>query len=306
MNPASSMPVVGLRQIMNSASRGLRRLVSQTILAACLSGLLTAQASAGGDVLRGGYATGPTYWNWRGFYAGAQANYNNGDMKFEDATSSMVNRVLRNTNILDNVSGWSLLQNSSTTGSGWGGFIGYNWQFEDAVVGVEANYNRASLERWSGDEMARQFTVRDGTVPARFYEYNINLNGNGNVRVTDFGTFRARAGWSFGSLLPYGFIGFAVGRADVTTSVTISGTSTQCDEIMGFPVCGTPQALQSSSDGVTQKGKWVYGGAIGLGFDWAMTENLFLRGEWELVQLQKIEGVDVRINTGRVALGVKF
>lgn len=304
MNPASSMPVVGLRQIMNNASPGLRRLVSQTILAACLSGLLTAQASAGGDVLRGGFATGPTYWNWRGFYVGAQANYNNGDVKFGEATTRLTDYILRNSTLLGPVSNWTTLPDGSTTGSSWGGFIGYNWQFEDAVVGFEANYSRMSLEKSASDSLSRQF-ADSNPPPGYIYVNSITVAGNAAVKLTDLATLRLRGGWSFGSLLPYGFIGFAVGRADVVTTASVTGTRDECPTANPLN-CNTVNLLLPGPQINGQNGKWVYGGTVGLGFDWAMTENLFLRGEWELAQLQKIEGIDMRINTGRVALGVKF
>jgi opacity protein-like surface antigen len=304
---------------MNSAAWfGLRRLLSQTILAACLSGLLASNAAAGGDVLRGGFVTTPTYWNWRGFYGGAQWNYNNADMDFSNATGSLVSQVLRNTSILGTVSGWGLLQNSSTTGNGWGGFVGYNWQWDDVVVGMEANYSRTSLARWSKDSMTRSFIDNTNAPPDHTYTYTVGLNGGGYVKLTDLATFRARAGWSFGALMPYGFIGFAVGRADVTTGVTVN-TSLRDDYFItalcpdgsgGFVSCQIPQVANSTlptqSQTTTQNGKWAYGGAFGLGFDWALTPNLFVRGEWEYVQLQKIEGIDLRLNTGRVGLGVKF
>jgi opacity protein-like surface antigen len=106
--------------------------------------------------------------------------------------------------------------------------------------------------------------------------------------------------------MPYGFIGFAVGRANVTTGVTMSGTLRDCYTVASVPVCDPAVPIQPGSQSTTQDGKWVYGGAVGLGFDWALTQNIFVRGEWELVQLQDIEGIDARINTGRVALGVKF
>jgi opacity protein-like surface antigen len=292
--------------MISAAWFGLRRFLSQTILAACLSGLLASNAAAGDDALRGGFVTAPTFWNWRGVYGGAQWNYNNADVNFGDATGALVNRVLRNTAILSNISQWALLQNSSTTGSGWGGFIGYNWQWDDVVIGLEANYSRTSLARWSSDAMTRSFVNSGGAPPDHTYDYTISLDGHGYVKLTDFGTFRARAGWAFGPLMPYGFIGFAVGRADVTTGVSMTGRVRDCYTVQNVPVCDPAVPLQPGTQSTTQNGKWVYGGAAGLGFDWALSQNIFLRGEWEYVQLQDIEGIDVRLNTGRVGLGVKF
>lgn len=285
-------------------------------LAGVLAGLSVTDSFA--QDLRGAIVTGPPTMNWRGFYGGAQFNYNNADVDFQSATGTLVNRVLRNTDILANVSSWQLLQDSSTNSSGFGGFVGYNWQFDDMVVGVEGNYNRTRLSRWANDSMTRSFINNDVAPPDHTYTYTVRLDGSGTVNITDLGTFRARAGWAFGSFLTYGFVGLAVGRADVTTSVNVSGELRDdytipalCpDGTGGVVACNLPRTdyytLPPGKQSETQNGKWVYGGAVGLGFDWALTQNLFMRGEWELVKLVNIEGIDVRLNTGRVGLGVKF
>ena len=280
----------------------LRRLV----LAGVLASLLIADAFAQEDALRGAFVTGPATMNWRGVYGGGQWNYNNADNNFGNATGSLVSRVLRNTDVLDDISAWSLLQNSSTTGTGFGGFIGYNWQWDDFVAGLEANYNRTSLSRTAADQMTRSFIDNSQAPPDYTRTYTMTLNGNGYVKITDLGTFRARAGWAIGSFLPYGFVGLAVGRADVATSVAVSGTRQDCYEINDVPVCDPVQTLTPGSQTVAKNGRWVYGGSVGLGFDWALTQNLFVRGEWELTQINDIEGIDVRLNTGRVGLGLKF
>lgn len=260
------------------------------------------------DILRGSYVTSPQYYQWDGFYGGAQIGYTNIDAKFGNATQPLTDYILRNSTIQDNVSGWTTLPNGSTNGSSYGGFIGYNWQWDDVVVGAEVNYSRTSLSKSASDSLGRQFIDNAGGLPDHTYTYSVLVSGNSTVKLTDLATFRARAGWAVGSFLPYGFIGFAVARADVTTNASVSGSVNVTCNNPADPGC-TPDSYNLALPGpqsVSRKGVFTYGGSIGLGFDWALSQNLFLRGEWELVQLQDIEGIDLRINTARAALGVKF
>ena len=276
------------------------------LLASALSAALAAPAGAA-DVLRGSYVAQPQYYQWDGFYAGGQIGYTNIDAKFGNATQTLTDYILRNSTIQDNVAGWTTLPNGSTNGSSFGGFIGYNWQWDDVVVGIEANYTRLSLSKSASDSLGRQFIDNAGALPGYNYNYSMLVSGSSTVKLTDLATFRARAGWAVGSLMPYAFLGFAVGRADVTTAASVSGSlDAVCDGSVdpcsnfGYPLDLTgPQS-------VSRKGVFTYGGSIGLGFDWALSQNLFVRGEWELVQLQDIEGVDLRINTARAAVGLKF
>jgi opacity protein-like surface antigen len=43
--------------------------------------------------------------------------------------------------------------------------------------------------------------------------------------LTDYGTARGRAGYVVGNLLPYGFIGMAVGRASYSVNTATLGSS---------------------------------------------------------------------------------
>ena len=259
------------------------------------------------DILRGSYVTSPQYYQWDGFYGGGQAGYTNIDVKFGNATQPLTDYILRNSTIQDNVSGWTTLPNGSTNGASYGGFIGYNWQWDDVVVGAEANYSHMSLSKSASDSLGRSFIDNAGALPGYNYNYSVLVSGSSTVKLTDLATFRARAGWAVGSLLPYAFIGFAVARADVSTTASVSGSlNAVCDgSVPGCTDFGGPLSL-SSPQSTSRKGVFTYGGSIGLGFDWALSQNLFVRGEWELVQLQDIEGIDLRINTARAAVGVKF
>jgi opacity protein-like surface antigen len=50
----------------------------------------------------------------------------------------------------------------------------------------------------------------------------VSITGSGSVSNLDFLSLRARAGWALGDFLPYGFVGFALGRADIAVATTVS------------------------------------------------------------------------------------
>ena len=130
-------------------------------------------------------------------------------------------------------------------------------------------------------------------------QYDVTVQGSATARITDFGTFRLRGGWAAGPFLPYGFVAFALGRADVTRSATVQYTRTDLSDqtITTFgPVTET--------DG--RRGAFAYGAAAGLGVDVALLSNVFLRTEWEWVQFAPLKGDHIHISTVRTALGLKF
>ena len=268
------------------------------------AGGLFATPAAAQDMLRGSYVTTPQYYQWDGFYGGGQIGVGSADFNFGNATRPLTDYILRNSVIRDEVSNFTTLPSGSTTAKGWGGFIGYNWQWDDVVVGVEANYSRMKASKDSSDSLRRVFIDNGQAPPDYTYTYDIAVTGNASVKLTDLATFRARAGWAVGSFMPYGFLAFAVGRADVTTRATVSGTR---EEMFGGVVVAGPYPLAFPGAQVSSReGVFTYGGAVGLGFDWALTQNLFVRGEYEYLQLQKLEGIDIRLNTVRAAVGLKF
>jgi outer membrane immunogenic protein len=127
-------------------------------------------------------------------------------------------------------------------------------------------------------------------------------NASGHLDLTDYGEVRGRAGYIVGNLLPYGFVGFVVGRADYSVSattdatcITVANTLTQ-GECQGFPL--TSSAGQSNA--------LLWGVSAGGGLDWAVTRNVFLRGEFEFIQFAPITNINVPIVNGRVGVGYKF
>jgi len=247
----------------------------------------------------------PTFWS--GFYAGGQVSYSSASGDFTDSTQAPIAYSLRDLTLESEFapSNWPVLGTDTHSAAGFGGFVGYNFTYLQAVLGVEANYDQASLSLVAPNSPISRITPADSGGNT----YLVNITGSGTVNNLDFGTLRARGGWAFGNFLPYVFGGVAIGRADVHIAETTSGqqnppSSGACNPA---PIPPTKPCIAFSFPGTAGKdGEWLFGGTAGLGLDVALTRNIFARAEYEYVYFEPIDGVHIALNTIRLGAGVKF
>jgi opacity protein-like surface antigen len=225
---------------------------------------------------------------WSGFYAGGQFGQSYASFDFSRATRSLVAYALRETALEaeGEISQWQVLGNGSANDSLYGGFIGFNYQFEDVTLGLEVNYNRGPLSGVATNTPITRALAAGGN------SYVVTLNGAATMKVIDFGTIRARGGYALGRFHPYAMIGLALGRSDISRSVTIDATEN-----------GVPFTF---GDSEARKNVLMYGLAAGLGVDVAIAPNIFVRGEYEIVQFAPVSDIAATINTFRLGAGVRF
>ncbi len=223
------------------ARRRMRALAFCVALTAVSAG--PAAAADMPEFLRGTLSAGPVRWD--GVVLGGQFGYTNMNTNFQ------------------NVSTVAPPPNTATSSTSYGGFLGYNIQWDDLVLGIDGEYTRPSSLQTSSQATALGTTVTS------------------QLKLTDYATFRARAGYAFGQFLPYGFVGAAVGRMNYST---VSG---------GITTAHRDNAI----DG---------GFTAGLGLDVAILPNVFLRGEWEYIAFAQVSGIRATDNTGRVGIGIRF
>jgi outer membrane immunogenic protein len=243
--------------------------------------------------------------NWNGFYLGGSFGYSDAGADFSNATQSPIAYALRETTLENEFSpsNWQVLGSAQHGAADFGGFFGYNYQIEHLVLGLEANYQQASLSVLSPNTPISRLTPADSQGDS----YLINITGSGSVTDLNFGTVRARAGWTVGPFLPYAFGGFALGHGDVNVLATVSGEQNPpsgggvCSSL-SVPPC-TPFAFTTAAG---KNGEWLYGFTLGAGLDVAVTKNFFLRAEYEYVQFAPVSSVLVDINSVRVGAAFKF
>jgi len=275
------------------------------LLAAVMFGAAScAQAADMPDFLRGPLPGGPSpIVNWRGFYIGGQAGYGASDENFSRSNSTMLNALLDHNVIQEmDVANWNLgLGKDSARAPGYGAFTGYNWQWDDVVAGLEVSYLHGSF----GGKSTASKALVSGSALSDHNFHDVSVVSSSAISISDMATFRARAGYAYGSFLPYVFGGVALGNADITRTVTIednfaptfAGAVASCRS-QTPPVCVTLSATDAVHNHL------VYGYTAGLGMDVNLVGGLFLRAEWEYIRFTST--VDTNINTVRAGLGYKF
>jgi outer membrane immunogenic protein len=239
----------------------------------------------------------PTYFSWEGFYAGGQLSYSSVQSDFSGATQPLVAYSLRVTTILDQMAPdqWPVLGSRATGAAGFGGFMGYNAQWDNAIIGLELNYTHSSLNAAPASSPLARRQVVNGLID------DVTLDASGSLHVTDFATTRARLGWAIGNFLPYATLGLAFGRADesVSTNVTVVESDPKTNPATVVGTFFFPNAQ-------SKNGAYLYGYSGGLGLDFALTQNIFARAEYEYIQWQRLWQIESGIHNFRAAVGVKF
>jgi outer membrane immunogenic protein len=163
-------------------------------------------------VLRGAFTERPTTVNWQGYYIGGQGGYGSSDEDFGrfPSTTPLMRALLAGTPIEGQMgaSSWAPSPNtgklSSRSGSG-GAFAGYNSQWDDVVIGVEASYMHGGF----GGSLTAADT-RSSTSPLTDnYYHQVTATSQAAISIKDMATLRVRAGYAYECFLPYLFGGSA-------------------------------------------------------------------------------------------------
>ncbi len=288
--------------------RGFSRRAGLAALVLIVLAPAGARAADMPEFLRGSYT--PTYTRWDGFYFGGQAGKTFGSADFGNATQSMVSYILADTELQNIVSNWTTLPKGSTGSASFGGFVGYNFQWDDVVMGAELNYNHMSIKTAQQGQIGPILVPGANLPDGSTVLYSATVTSAASVAINNIVTARARAGWAFDRFLPYGFFGLAVGQADVSRFATLAGstkTTTSPSTPAGFIVHPSgPLDLPRDPQSQAQSGLIGYGFTAGLGIEVLLLQNVFARAEWEFIEFPNINDFRVEANSVRAAVGLKF
>jgi outer membrane immunogenic protein len=294
----------------------MRRLVLAAIVFGVASG---AQAADMPDFLRGSIPAEQTPTRtWDGWYAGGQVGYSSTNADFSQSLVGLTNFIYRDSVLEGPTSQLSALGKSNSQGTGFGAFVGRNYQWDDLVFGVEANYNY--FNSLKGSSASSIGPLQYSFPPGQFTNANdtptftVTLKGDASVQIKDAITFRGRAGWATGNFLPYIFGGLAVGRMDVQRNVTSTTTRrddiSTTDPITGVTTISIGQTFRVPSQSLTQAQErtndFVVGWTGGLGMEYVLWNSVFLRGEWEYIKFLSVMNTSITMNSAHFGIGYKF
>jgi outer membrane immunogenic protein len=162
------------------------------------------------------------------------------------------------------------LGNFDIDGGLFGAQLGFNYQLSNNfVIGVEADWDWANIDG-----------SRSGVTPLG------GLTATQTMKLKDLGTLRGRIGYAWDRTLLYGTGGFAWSTR-ASAGVRLSGA---------FP--GFPIADDHSLTGYT----------LGLGLEYALTQNLSVKGEYLYVHLNPTDFFtsDIGADVNMVRLGLNW
>ena len=139
---------------------------------------------------------------------------------------------------------------------------GYNYQFGHSVIGVEGDYNWASVNK------TKLFALDDG-----------NQAGTTQFRMGEFATLRARGGLALDRTFIYATAGVAFAHVQNTT-------------LLGVAAVPAVLRQQASED------KWKVGLAVGGGAEFALTQNWTVKGEYLYMKFEDSEASLLNVPAG--------
>ena len=272
-------------------------------------------------VLRGGFTDGlsKTTHNWDGAYVGVNGGYTADATDFSQSVVGLTNFIFRDSVLQQPTASWSLMNKTNTQSTNFGAFVGRNWQWYDAILGLEGTYsyfNNLSTLTTGSNSLTIVNPPGDAHAANVTDNYDVTLTGTAAAKVKDMISLRGRVGWDGGDFMPYAFAGAAVGRMDVSRSVTstvdlrqdVTNTIVVNTVSLTQTTFGSPQPVpaQSQSQNQRRTNAFAVGWTAGLGVEYCIWDGLFARVEYEYVRFSPVMNTSVTLNNARVGLGYKF
>ena len=238
----------------------------------------------------------PAVFTWAGAYAGVHAAYGWGQFNRYQFNQNLIAAAIPANYTYASVArnyAQSLPSNYDVQQWGGGFFVGYNFVAGNIVFGPELDYTAffgkfgASTICYFPDPSLRM------TLPGAPTQ-SLIVGADTTSRITDYGLVKARLGYSFDRFLPYAFVGIGGSRFKAQGYGSIEQYTTQSGALV------RSSSSQLGKDQITT----TYG--AGAGVDYAVTDQILLRLQYDYVQLDNVLKQETKIQVGKIGAGIRF
>ena len=158
-------------------------------------------------VLRGGFTDGlsKTSHRWDGAYVGVNGGYTADATDFSQSVVGLTNFIFRDSVLQQPTANWSLMNKTNTQSTNFGAFVGRNWQWYDAILGLEGTYSyfNSLYTQTSGSNQLDIINPAGDIHPDNVTDHwNVKLTGTAAAQVKDMIALRGRVGWDGGDFMP--------------------------------------------------------------------------------------------------------
>jgi len=199
-------------------------------------------------------------YNWTGFYAGGNIGYSWGKAETDVTVPGFT--VLAATGgalVPVNIPGSAFSESLKPGGVIGGGQIGWNSQFRNWVLGLEADWQASGQK----DDRSRSDAFAFSVIGPPDFDVAGTSATSLEARLKWFGTVRGRIGYAWDSVLVYGTGGLAYGKFNVSGVNTVAGTATcvsPCGAVGSAVV--TPFSQTTALNSSKNKAGWTVGAGI--------------------------------------------
>lgn len=238
----------------------------------------------------------PVIFTWAGPYAGVHAAYGWGQFNRYQFNQDLIGAAIPSNYAYADVARHYAQSLPSTYDSNqWGGgfFAGYNFVSGNIVFGPELDYT-AFFGKFGASTICYYPDPTLGMTLPGAPGQSLIVGADTTSRITDYGLVKARLGYSFDRFLPYAFVGIggsrfkAQGYGSIEQYTTANGT------------------LISSSSSSLSKDQITLTYGAGAGIDYAITDQILLRLQYDYVQLDNVLKQETKIQVGKIGAGIRF
>lgn len=255
------------------------------------------------------YYTIPTY-DWSGGYVAVMGGYNSTTITHGDLAANMVDRAIPYWKWGDEAKNLAKASaKDMTANSGiYSLHAGFNIMEQRLVYGFELEYGKFSpaMNGSSSFDESRIVDTQTKTNAAGqelVDKLGITTAMTNKTQILDFGLINARAGYAYGRFMPYALVGLGVTRVKINAAMNANEYHVVTVDGIYSNELSKPGSPKTA---ILTKDAYAATVSLGLGFEYALLDNVILRAQYNYMTTGNIKGEGISNNMARGGLALKF